>query len=254
MRIEGARARATDAARGAARGRLGLALREAALLALVLLIFSRVHALVGTDAATATTNALALQDVERFMNLDIELSMNAWLAGHPALILPAVLLYRLYYAVLLGVLVWVFVRHASVYRHVRRTFVVLCALALAVYWVVPMSPPRFALAGSVDIVAEHDLFGGAALHEAGSYSAMPSVHVAWSAWCAYAAWRALRGTHPRAAWAAWAFPAIMVVDVFATANHYVLDVVGSAVLLVASIAMARAWDRLAPPLSPQASG
>lgn len=38
---------------------------------------------------------------------------------------------------------------------------------------------------------------------------------------------------------------VMVADVVATGNHYVLDVVGSALLLVASIAAARAWSRLA---------
>jgi multisubunit Na+/H+ antiporter MnhG subunit len=37
----------------------------------------------------------------------------------------------------------------------------------------------------------------------------------------------------------------MVVVVFATGSHYVLDVVGSAVLLVGAIAVARFWDRFA---------
>jgi hypothetical protein len=73
---------------------------------------------------------------------------------------------------------------------------------------------------------------------------MPSVHVGWSAWAAYAAWSALRDEHPRGAMLAWVFPMAMVADVFATGNHYVLDVVGSALLLVASITVARVWGRL----------
>jgi hypothetical protein len=74
---------------------------------------------------------------------------------------------------------------------------------------------------------------------------MPSVHVALSAWCAYAVWSALRTSHARLALLAWLFPLAMTAVVFATANHYVLDVVGSAVLLIASIAAASAWGRVA---------
>ena len=228
-------------------GRMRAALAEAILLVLVLLAFTRLHAAVGTDAAVATDNARALQSVERRLHLDIELATNRWLAGHEALITPAMLLYRLYYAVLLGVLLWVFLRHPDVYRHVRRTFVAMTGLALLVYWALPMSPPRFAVAGIVDIVAEHDLLGSHASHEAHNFSAMPSVHVGWSAWAAYAAWCALRRAHPRGALLVWVFPIVMVADVFATGNHYVLDVVGSAVLLVASIAVARGCGRLREP-------
>jgi len=73
---------------------------------------------------------------------------------------------------------------------------------------------------------------------------MPSLHVGWSAWAAYALWYALRRDHPRLALLAWAWPAVMGAVVFATGNHYVLDAVGSIVLLVASIAVARGCDRV----------
>jgi PAP2 superfamily len=220
------------------------ALTEAILLAFVLVAFTRLHAAVGTDVAAATDNARALQSVERQLHLDIELATNRWLAQHAALIPPAVLVYRLYYAVLIGVLLWLFLRHADVYRRVRRTFVAMTGLALLVFWALPMSPPRFALAGVVDIVAEHDLLGSQASREANNFTALPSLHVGWSAWAAYAAWSRLRGAHPRAALLAWVFPIVMVADVFATGNHYVLDVIGSAVLLVASITIVRGWERL----------
>jgi len=213
------------------------------LLVLALLAFTRVHAVVGRDAVLANDNARALQSVERRLHLNIELAPNRWLAGHGALITPAVLFYRLYYAVLLGVLVWVFLRHTDVFRHVRRTFFAMTGLALLVYWALPMAPPRFALAGIVDIVAEHDVLGSHGSVDANNFSAMPSVHVGWSAWAAYAAWCALRKEHPRAALLAWVFPTVMVADVLATGNHYVLDVVGSGVLLITAIAVARVWGR-----------
>ncbi|MGI8879622.1 MAG: phosphatase PAP2 family protein [Jatrophihabitans sp.] len=228
--------------------RARLALVEVILLVLVLVIFTRVHAAEGTDAAVATTNADALQSVERALHLDVELGMNRWLAEHEGLIGPAVLIYRVYYAALLGVAIWVFLRHADVYPHIRRTFVAMSGLALVAFWVLPMAPPRFTLAGVVDVVAEHDIFGSRSSRDIGNgenhFSAMPSLHVGWSAWCAYAAWLALRRTYPRAALLTWVFPLAMIAVVLATGNHYLLDVVGSGVLLTASIAVANGWDRL----------
>jgi membrane-associated phospholipid phosphatase len=123
------------------------------------------------------------------------------------------------------------------------------ALVLPVFWALPMSPPRFALPGVVDIVAEYDILGSHASRGIGNgqnlYSAMPSLHVGWSAWCAYAVWSALRASHPRLALLSWVFPLVMAADVLVTGNHYVLDIVGSGVLLVLSIAAVSVWGRLA---------
>jgi PAP2 superfamily protein len=221
---------------------------ELVLLLLWFLLFLRLDAAVGKDLATATANALALQSAEHAVHVDIELGANAWLVGNPVLSHLAVYLYRLYYAVVVGVLLWVFIRHAEVYREVRRTMVAMMVLVLPFYWAVPMSPPRFSLPGAVDIVARYDILGQASRKSWTSpshYTAMPSMHVGWSLWCAYAVWSALRGTHPRLALLSWLFPLLMTADVIATGNHYVLDVAGSITLLAAAIVAASMWGRLA---------
>lgn len=218
---------------------------ELIFLVLWFLLFARLDAAVGKDFAAANANALALQSAEHAVHLDIERSVNDWLAGNPFLSRLAVYLYRLYYVVVAGTLLWVFARHADVYRRVRRTMVAMMVLVLPVYWAVPMSPPRFALPGAVDIVARYDLFDQPSWTSPTHYTAMPSMHVGWSLWCAYAVWSALRATHPRAALAAWAFPLLMTADVLATANHYVLDIVGSVTLLAVSIVAASLWGRVA---------
>lgn len=221
---------------------------ELIVLLLWFLLFMRVDAAVGKDLAAANAHALALQAIEQAMHIDIERSANGWLAGNPALSHLAVYLYRLYYTVVAGILLWVFIRRAAVYRKVRRTMVAMMVLVLPVYWAVPMSPPRFALPGAVDIVAEYDILGQAAQESWTSpshHTAMPSLHVGWSLWCAYAVWSALRGTHPRLALLSWLFPLLMTADVLATGNHYVLDVTGSITLLAVSILAASMWGRLA---------
>jgi PAP2 superfamily len=240
------RARLSALVRGAG-GRPAVVV-EVVIVLLGALVFAYFHAATGKSVTAASTNAGALQSVERALHIDIERTANAWLAGHPALIQPAVYCYRLYYGVLLGVLLWVFIRHAEAYLMVRRTLVAMALLVLPVFWAVPVSPPRFAMPGIVDIVAEHDLWGSHASRDLDNgqnhFSAMPSMHVAWSLWCAYAVWSALRAGHPRAALLSWVFPLVMIAVVLTTGNHYVLDVVGSGVLLVVSMGAVSAWSQL----------
>jgi PAP2 superfamily len=241
-----ARVRARALARDA--GGRPCALAEVIGLLLWVLLFARLQSAAGKDVTAATANALALQSMERAMHIDIELSANHWLAGRLVLSHLAVYLYRLYYAVIVGVLVWVFIRHAPAYRKVRRVLVAMMALILPVYWAVPESPPRFALPGVIDIVAKYDILGHASRDTGNGqnhYSAMPSLHVGLSLWCAYAVWSVLRVEHPRLALLPWMFPLLMAADVLATGNHYVLDVAGSIVLLAVSIAAASMWGRLA---------
>ncbi|WP_202610559.1 phosphatase PAP2 family protein [Herbidospora solisilvae] len=202
---------------------------EFALLVFVFLLFSRLHAAAGEGvAAEATANALVLQSWERALGLDIEVAANQWLTAHPAFIQPAILYYRLYYVVLAAVLVWLFLRRPDVYVRVRGTMMLMLGLALVVFFTIPMSPPRFALPGIVDIVGSR----GANL-----YSAFPSLHFGWSLWAAYAVWAA----RPRLAVLAWAFPVGMAVVVVVTGNHYVLDLVASVVLLAVAAGVRR-WS------------
>ncbi|WP_062431277.1 phosphatase PAP2 family protein [Herbidospora daliensis] len=202
---------------------------EVALLVVGVLLFSMLHAAAGKGVAErATANALTLQSWEHALGLDVELTANQWLVDHPALIQPAVVYYRGYYVVLAGVLIWLFLRRRDVYVQARRTILLMAALALVVFFTIPMSPPRFALPGIVDIVGSR----GANL-----YSAFPSLHFGWSLWAAYAVWAA----RPRLAILAWAFPVGMAVVVVVTGNHYVLDLVASVVLLAVAVGLRR-WS------------
>jgi len=226
---------------------------EVVLLVLWFLVFTRLDALVGRDLAAADAHALALRSAEHALHLDIELGANRWLAGHPVVGHLAVCLYRLYYLAVAGTLLWVFLRHAEVYRKVRRAMVAMMVLVLPIYWAVPASPPRLALPGAADIVARYDILGEGARRSWTSpshYTAMPSLHVGWALWCAYAVWSALRGAHPRLALLSWLFPLLMAADVLATANHYVLDIAGSIALLVAAVAAGWACGRLVAPDRP----
>jgi len=212
--------------------------------------FTVLHGAARHVAGAAASNAHALQRFEATLGLDVERGANAWLAASATPVqVAAVVVYRSYYLVIVGVLAWLYVRHPEAYVRARRALLAMLLLVLAVYWTIPMSPPRYAMTGIVDVVAGYSPIGtqsAAAAGNAQTLSAMPSLHVALAAWCAYAVGTALRPSHPRGAVVAWAFPLLMTGVVLTTGNHYVLDVVGSALVLAAAVGLAAAWGRARP--------
>jgi len=175
--------------------------------------------------------------VERVLHLDVELAADRWLAGHALLGTGAVLVYRLCYAVLLGVLIWLFVSRSDVCRHARRAFVAMTGLALLVYPAIPMSPPRFALAGWS--TSSPSTIRGAGRRSARRATTPPCRACTWrgppgpgtargSPCAARGSSGPSRRPWSRSCWGP---------------GNYVLDVIGSALLLVTSAGVTRLWDR-----------
>ncbi|GGC86698.1 inositol phosphorylceramide synthase [Tersicoccus solisilvae] len=209
-------------------------------------VFSRLHDALGTDAAAAAAHAGTIRSIEATLHLDIEPAVNRWLAGDAALVQAAVLVYRLYYVPLGGVLLWVLFRHRALYPRVRWALIVTALLALLVFWLLPVSPPRFAVPGIVDVVADHDVLGNTGSRDLADgrnhFSALPSLHVGWSLLAAWAAWRALRVHGSRVAGLVWLFPLVMIGVVIGTGNHYLLDVAAAVVLVALAVAAASALE------------
>jgi divalent metal cation (Fe/Co/Zn/Cd) transporter len=92
--------------------------------------------------------------------------------------------------------------------------------------------------GLSDTLIQHQIFGMANPHGVSAlinpYAAMPSLHVGWALWCAAAfevasqsAWRHL----------VWLYPLLTTMVVLATANHYLLDALAGAALVVAALTL-----------------
>jgi membrane-associated phospholipid phosphatase len=98
------------------------------------------------------------------------------------------------------------------------------------------------LDGFTDVVAASHAVGswhtGALASNANQLAAMPSLHIAWAAWCAVAVWRLTNRTAIRALGVI--YPFLTSFAVLATGNHYVLDIVGGAILAAAAVAIV-AW-------------
>jgi hypothetical protein len=156
---------------------------------------------------------------------------------------------NLYYAsmhfAMLGVfLVWLFVRHRDRYPFVRNVLVVFTAVSLLIQ-LIPVAPPRLLPGlGFIDIAEKYGMsvynVAGLSVDELG---AMPSVHVGWSL---LIAWAVIRVSSSRWRFVAALHPLMTVFVVVATGNHFWLDGIVAAVLLVLSDAVVRLIVRFDP--------
>lgn len=184
--------------------------------------------------------------IERVLHLDPEAALDHWLAGHPALGWIAGNYYdNVHFVTTLGLIGLVWWKFPERYRPLRNGLVLTNLAAMVIFWLVPTAPPRL-LDPSVyiDVVGQSHSFGswhtGTLATAANQLAAMPSMHIGWAAWSALAAWRIL----PRRWWTGlvWIYPVITAVDVMATGNHYLSDVVAGALLFALCQVVADRWQ------------
>lgn len=191
---------------------------------------------------TADDHAHTLIDLEAALRLPSEATLQRWALGVPHLVDLADRYYLLHFPVTVGVLVLLWVRHRPGYLWARRALVLATAAAMLIHIWLPMTPPRLlAGLGMVDTgrAAGTSAYDGSPVaHLANEYAAMPSLHVGWALLLALVLVRVLR-TPWRWLWLL--HPLATLVTVLVTANHYWLDAVVGAVLVVAALSIV---DRL----------
>ena len=193
-----------------------------------------IQVLVSGSSASAIERARELWRLQGLVHLTPESWLNSVVSTSPPLVVATGLYYGIaHFAVTPAVLVWLRVRRPDVYPALRNTLLVTSMVALLIYWLLPLAPPRLSIATIVDtlkqgnILSAADPAGPASL--ANQYAAMPSLHVAWATWVALAIVIALPSVQARHV--AWAYPAITTIVVLATGNHFVADAVAGALLV-----------------------
>ena len=207
--------------------------RELAVLVGLYLLYDAVRWLPAGEGARAHADAHWILSAERLAGVAIERSLQRALSFGAASWTLACVYLAAQLLVLPGALVWLYLRAPAIYRRLRDTVVAVWLLALPVFVLFPVAPPRLSEPGISDTVSTHaplPLTGGSTLFY-NPYAAVPSLHVAlaWAlgaALCAAARRRALR-----IAAALWG--PLVTVAVIATGNHYLFDVAGGLAVAVA---------------------
>ena len=203
----------------------------------------------GSVTAMGPDGALArgrwIWHVERTLHLPSETSLQRLFLPHPLLVQAANLYYDvLHFPVLIGCLIWLFIWHRDLYIRRRTTLAAFTGACLLVS-LVPVAPPRMLPGtGMVDTAVQYhqSVYQATAGFNPDQLSAMPSVHVGWAILVAI---MVISGARSRWRWLAVLYPVATTVTVIVTANHYWMDGIVAALILVLVLAaqagLARLW-------------
>lgn len=226
--------------------------RETAFLAIGYVAYSLCRNLFGSASvspATALANSRAIIDIERALGLYHEAAIQAAFLPHAGLVGVFNTFYATAHFVMpVAVLVVLLRRSAIHYRRWRNVLAVTTLSSLVLFALFPVMPPRligscgpFGACATSPFVDTLATFGGPWSFDSGpvsevsnQFAAMPSLHFAWALWC----WVALRSvlTTRTGRLAAAAYPALTLLTIVVTGNHFVLDAVGGAVVVLAAVA------------------
>ena len=209
------------------------------LVAAVLWAMDAVGQLHAGAQAAGLKHAAVIDSIGRHLGDGVAVTMNHWLVEHPLAAAAAASYYIVLHALVTGIagIVLLRRRHPSFRLH-RNVLLAATAMGTIVFWLYPVAPPRM-LPGYHDIAATAVPFFSQVLESNASnqFGSLPSLHVATAIWVAVATQALVRRPALRAA--LWAYPALTVLDVLATANHYMLDVLTAPALLVLAYAAPR---------------
>jgi diacylglycerol O-acyltransferase / wax synthase len=196
----------------------------------------------------------SLYALEQALHIDVERTLNGWLAGQPFWRVLANYEYAItYIASALALLTWLFLRHPERYRTARNAFVMLNLGGLACFALYPVMPPRLMPdLGFVDTVTKGRTWGswGSPMVEhADEFAAVPSLHMAWTLWVGVELARVQAKRWVQGLNAAHVLVTLYVI--LATANHYVLDAVAAVPFVVVSVFFA---ERIAAAPAPRVQG
>ena len=211
---------------------------ELMVFAAALVAYQASRAVVIGDAEDALRNTAAIIDAERTAGVFWEPAVQAWAAGHDGLIPVLNQFYLLaHLPVTAAFFVWLWRRRRPAYRVLRDGFLAANAIALAVFVALPVAPPRLAGIDGLDdtlrTVSGVDLHGGVLSGLFNPYAAVPSMHFGYAilvgAGVTVLARRRWLGA------LALAYPALVLLTIVATANHFVIDAAAGGLVMAVGV-------------------
>jgi hypothetical protein len=180
----------------------------------------------------AFKNAERMIAVQKILHLPDEAAFQQFIISHELLLRVVNKVYSFFFlSTVIGILVWLYLNRPAVYRRVRNALGLSTLIAIAVFAVWPMAPPR--LTPASNMIDSHARVG--ARHGfVNQFAALPSLHIGWLSLVGWGMWAGLGRV--RGMLIALIPPAIMMVAVIGTGNHFWLDGVLGAALCLGAVA------------------
>jgi len=213
------------------------AVRELLLVGSLFLAYKLGRVLISGHVGEAFAAAGRVWSLERWLHLPSEAALQQLVLGDAWLVRSANAYYAwVHFPATAAVLLWAYLRRPDLYRWARTRLAVLTAAGFAVHVMLPLAPPRLAVAGMVDTghAVGPSVYGPSTAAFTNQFAAMPSLHVGWAALVAVVL---VLGLRSRLRWLWLLYPALTLLVVVVTANHYWLDAVVAVALLAADLAL-----------------
>ncbi len=202
----------------------------------------------GTFSVMGPGGALArghwIWNLERELHLPSETSLQRLFLPHPFIVQAFNLYYDvLHFPVLIACLIWLFIWHRDIYVRRRTTLAVFTGACLLVQ-LIPVAPPRMLPGtGMVDtaVLYHQSVYQQTAGFNPDQLGAMPSVHVGWAILVAIMVISAARS---RWRWLVLLYAVGTTLAVVVTANHYWMDGIVAALILVIVLLAQSGIERL----------
>ena len=207
------------------------------------LTYGGVRELTEGNFQTAVANGRAIQDLERTLGIASEGTVQSLILPHPLLVDLANWIYIWgHWPVIAVCAIGLFGFRRDSYRLLRNAVLISGAIGFLFFALLPTAPPRLTDPALVDTVT----------HWSSSYrtlqppsltnqiAAMPSLHFGWNLLVGVTLFLTARSLLVRGF--ALAMPAAMAFAVVGTANHWVLDVMAGATVVLVALAIA-VWSQ-----------
>lgn len=238
-------------------------LMEGAIIAIAFLLYFWVRGAVVDRPETAYWHARDVIDLQRSLGFFWENDLNSWVADrHFWAQLMNVVYFYLHFPLIIVFGIWLYYYRRHQYTFVRDSFLASGAIALVIYWLYPVAPPRelpelaarFDASPPAYVLSFFDTMAaylGYAYDTQSTrafvnpYAAMPSLHFGWDLLLGIAVIAAFRRT--ALVWPAVAIgvalPVLQVFSITTTANHYLIDAAVGGIVAIAGLGVALALRR-----------
>jgi len=193
----------------------------------------------------ALRNAARVVDLERTLGIFSERRLQSTIIDSKLLMQSFNAVYMwAHLPLIIAIALWLYIRHRPHFRVTRNAVLISGAMALLIFQVFPVAPPRLLPGlGFIDTAAQvsgiYDTVEPKLFFN--PYAAIPSMHVGWVLLMGLTVWR--HAGDRRIAWLGLALPAFMSLAVVVTGNHYYADVVCGVATALVGLWLARYAER-----------
>jgi hypothetical protein len=199
------------------------------------------------DWVQATANARRIVDLENWLSLAWEPRLQrAFLDHAPSLVEGLNIFYFVGHFLFTGIFfAWLYRRSRDGFATFRNGFLIATAISVFVHWLYPTAPPRLADGAVVDtlqILSGIDIGSPASTGLSNPVAAVPSLHAGYAIGVGIGVFLFTRHALVRAL--ALAYPAIVVLTIIVTGNHFIFDAVAGVLVMGIGFwlaAVGRAW-------------